>query len=117
MNTAKIMRQVIIVIFITLMLTVSIAYAASSGELGFLGTAYVQEYDTHNAFQFFPVPDANGSYFTSTDIPNGVIIGDQDWVGQVFRLTIYKNATLNGNIKFTMNFNFYNMTNVSWPAG
>jgi len=111
------LRITVIALYVTFLLFASTAYAATTGELGFSGIAFVQEYDANNQFMYFPIPDANGFYFTSANMPAGVSIGAQNWEGNVFHLTIYKNSTINGNIQFQMDFNLYNMTNVNWPAG
>jgi len=117
MTRTKILRGSIIFLYLAMLLGVSVVYAAGSGELGFFGTAYVERYDPNNLFQFYPVPDQYGYYFTSANMPAGTAILGQEWVGNVFHLTIEKDAKLNGNIKFTMNFNFFNMTTAHWPAG
>ena len=118
MNGMLIFRRTLIALFICLVLCVSVVYAATSGELGVTGVAFVREYDENSQFMFFPVPDVNGYYFTSTSFPSGLNIGDQDWEGQIFHLTIFKtNQANSGAVTLTMNFNFYNMTVHNWPAG
>ena len=118
MDKTKLFNRILMIAFVIILLSVSIVYAASSGEMGFTGIAYLQEYDSDNQFLFFPIPDDNGYFFTSSNMPAGLEIGEQGWVENIFSLVIIKtNQGNSGNNTMTMNFNFENLTSAAWTNG
>jgi len=113
----KNIRNSLIWIYIAFTLTLSIGYAATTGELEIDFIAYIamiQEQEDEYKFEFYPMPDQHGNYFTALNLPSGLAIGSQSWTDEVFHLTIYKIGNMNGNQQFSMNFNFVNPSNYPW---
>ena len=117
MNPKNIIRNTLIWLYIALVLSISVVYALSGGELRFIGIAHVQSQED-GQFTFIPIPDDNGCYIVGVNVPAGLTINSQqNWVDNVITATVLKsNPGNNGNVDFTMRFNFVNPSNYDWNS-
>ena len=115
----KIIKNLVLVLYVILLVSLSIVYAADGNQLAFVGIAFIAEYTLGTALPVFPIPNSEGQYFSSTTLPSVLTHGDESWIGDTFTLTIIKPPSVanNGNNHFTMTFQISNPTELVWTSG
>jgi len=115
----KIVKNVILILYVIILLSLSFAYAADGSQLEFVGIAFIAEYELGNTLPVFPIVNSQGQYFSSSDLPAALTHGTEEWVGDTFTLTIVKPPSVanNGNNHFSMTFQISNPTQLVWTSG
>ena len=112
------LKKSVIAGYIALTLSMSLVFAAEANSLDIFGIAYVSDFRL-DMLPIFPLVDAEGSYFSSANLPVALTHGDESWVGDTFYLSIVKPPSVanHGQNQFTMTFNVMNPTNYVWTSG
>jgi len=114
----RLFKKTLIAGYVLMVLSMGFAYAAETNRLDIFGIAYVSDFRL-DMLPIFPLVNAEGSYFTSTNLPVALTHGEESWVGDTFYLNIVKPPSVanNGQNQFTMNFDVLNPTNYVWTLG
>ena len=112
------LKKVLIIGYVLMVLSMSVAFSAQANRLDIFGIAYVMDYNM-DMLPVFPLLNANGSYFSSTNLPAALTHGDEAWIEDTFYLNIVKPPSIgnNGMNNFTMTFDVMNPTNYTWTSG
>ena len=112
------LKKIAAAILIILTFFSSVAFAAQTNSLDVLGIAFISVYESES-LPIFPLVNAQGSYFSSNNLPAALTHGEEEWVGDTFYLNIVKPPTVgnNGQNMFTMTFDLMNSTNHTWTSG
>ena len=115
----KAIKNILVVLYVFLLVSLSVAYATTNNQLEFLGVAFIAEYELGSTLPVFPIVNSKGQYFSSTNLPVALTHGDESWIGDTFTLTIVKPPSVanSGNNHFTMTFQISNPTSLSWTSG